>query len=879
MSESIRILLVEDRPLDAELVARALHKAGVGNTIERVDTAPAFLEKLKSFEPDIILSDYSMPNFAGCDALVLAREHAPHVPFVFLSGTIGEEIAIESLRSGAVDYILKNNMGRLATAIERALRDAREKAIKENAERELRRVQERFALFMQHLPGPAFIKTIDGRLQFVNRAFERMASRSSDEIIGRTNGDIWPQQAAIYDANDAWVRQHNHVLQAFETYSGPGGDRCYLMHKFPIPDSDGRPAMIGGAAVDFTARLEAEQKLARLSRIHRVLSGINSTIVRVRDRGELLREACRIAVEHGGFRFAWVGLGDGDATPAIAAYRGLDAAATGRFLEGATPFHPQGIAARAIREGAALVINDLAAPGNAVPPLPGVTTAAALPLPVEGRVSGALVLYAAGSHVFDDDEMKLLSELAGDISYALEYIDKNERLDYFAYYDPLTDLPNRSLFADRVSQLVHAHAADAPQRVAVAVVDVERFALVNDTLGRQAGDTLLKLVAARLRDAVQGSASIARLGADTFAIAVPDVRDDANAARLLAEFTAAVMGEPYDIGTQELRVAFKCGVAIHPGDGDDAESLLKNAEAALKNAKASGERYMFYASQMKASVAGILLLESRLRKAIAADEFILHYQPKIELATGHVDSLEALIRWQSPDEGLVSPAQFVPMLEETGLIVDVGLWVLRQAVADQQRWASAGYGVPRVSVNVSAKQLRQKDFVASAIDAVRGAGGDLAAIDLEITETVIMDDIAQYVPKLQALRDAGMGVEIDDFGTGYSSLAYIGRLPLSAMKIDRSFVSAMTEVSDNVSIVSTIISLAHQLGLRVVAEGVETPAQRDLLASMGCDLIQGYLVSRPQPFDAVSAFLAAAGAGRGAAPGGQAPGARLTASQ
>jgi diguanylate cyclase (GGDEF)-like protein/PAS domain S-box-containing protein len=856
MSASIRILLVEDRPLDAELVARALQKAGVGNTIERVDTAPAFLEKLRSFEPDIILSDYSMPNFAGSDALVLARAHAPHIPFVFLSGTIGEEIAIESLRSGAVDYILKNNMGRLATAIERALRDAREKAIKENAERELRRVQERFALFMQHLPGPAFIKTLDGRLQFVNRAFERMASRGSDEIIGRTNGEIWPQAAATYDANDTWVRQHNHVLQAFETYAGPEGDRCYLMHKFPIPDSEGRPAMIGGAAVDFTARLEAEQKLARLSRIHRVLSGINSTIVRVRDRGELLREACRIAVEHGGFRFAWVALGAGDATPTVAACKGLDGAATERFLASAAPFDPQGIAARAIREGVPLVVDDISAAG--APPLPGVTAGAALPLPVEGHVSGALVLYAAGSHVFDDDEMKLLSELAGDISYALEYIDKNERLDYFAYYDPLTDLPNRSLFADRVSQLVNAHAADSPQRVAVAVVDVERFALVNDTLGRQAGDTLLKLIAARLRDAVEGSASIARLGADVFAIAVPDVRDDADAARLLAEFTAALMGDPYHIGTQELRVAFKCGVAIHPGDGDDAESLLKNAEAALKNAKSSGERYMFYASQMKASVAGILLLESRLHKAIAAEEFILHYQPKIELATGRIDSLEALIRWQSPDEGMVSPAQFVPMLEETGMIVDVGLWVLRQAVTDQQRWASAGYGVPRVSVNVSAKQLRQKDFVASALDAVRGTGGDPAAIDLEITETVIMDDIAQYVPKLQALRDAGMGVEIDDFGTGYSSLAYIGRLPLSAMKIDRSFVSAMTEVADNISIVSTIISLAHQLELRVVAEGVETPAQRDLLASMGCDIIQGYLVSRPRPFEAMTAFLGAA---------------------
>ena len=366
---------------------------------------------------------------------------------------------------------------------------------------------------------------------------------------------------------------------------------------------------------------------------------------------------------------------------------------------------------------------------------------------------------------------------------------------------------------------------------------------------------MLKLVGKRLRETMQENASVARFGADTFAISLSEFREHADVARLLGERISGALSDPFSVGTQDLRLAFKCGVAIFPGDGADAESLLKNAESALKNAKVSGDRYLFYASAMNASVAGVLHLENRLRIAVAEQQFVLHYQPKIDLATGRIEGLEALLRWNSPETGLVSPMQFVPVLEETGMIVDVGLWVLRQASADQQRWIADGYDVPRVSVNVSAMQLRQKDFVPSALAAIAQAGGNPADIDLEITESVIMENIAQYVPKLQECRDAGMGVEIDDFGTGYSSLAYIGRLPLSAVKIDRSFVSAMTEGDDNVSIVSTIISLAHQLKLRVIAEGVETAAQQDLLGSLQCDIVQGYLISRPVPADAVGRFL------------------------
>jgi diguanylate cyclase (GGDEF)-like protein/PAS domain S-box-containing protein len=858
MQPPIRILLVEDTPLDAELASRALTKAGVVHTMDRVSSGRDFLERLASFVPDLILSDYSMPGFDGADALALARRHAPEIPFIFLSGTIGEENAIESLRNGAVDYILKNNMGRLATAVERALRDSAERKVKQRAEHELQQVQERFALFMQHLPGPAFIKDLDGRLQFVNRAFEKMANRPGKELVGHTNRELWPHSAPIYDANDTWVVEHNHMLQVFQNMRQVEGERCYLVHKFPIPDADGRPAFVGGVAVDFTDRLAAEQKLARLSRIHMVLSGINSTIVRVRDRAELLHEACRIAVEDGGFRLAWIGMLDAtSAALQLAAWNGLAADARIDFSSHAGSLDGAGLAARTVREKAPLVIDDIATDHSlaVASPMPNATAAAALPLPVDGVVCGVIVLYAGGTHVFDDDEMKLLTELAGDIAYALDYIEKKERLDYVAYYDPLTELTNRSLFEDRVSQLIKAHA-DAHQRTALVVLDLERFSLVNDSLGRQAGDVLLKLVGRRLRDAVPGNATVARLGADTFAFSLSDIREHADVARLIGERVTARLSEPFTVNGHNLRVAFKSGVAIFPGDGDDAESLLKNAETALKKSKASGDRYLFYASAMNASVAGVLHLENRLRVAVDERQFVLFYQPKIELATGRIAGVEALIRWNSPDSGMVSPMQFVPVLEETGLIVDVGLWVLRQASLDQQRWIADAGVAPRVSVNVSARQLRRGDFVDSALAAIVDAGGDPAAMDLEITESVIMENIAQYVPKLQAFREAGMGVEIDDFGTGYSSLAYIGRLPLSAVKIDRAFVNAMDEADDKASIISTIISLAHQLKLKVIAEGVETASQRDMLSALRCDIIQGYLISRPVPAKDILAFLA-----------------------
>jgi len=313
----------------------------------------------------------------------------------------------------------------------------------------------------------------------------------------------------------------------------------------------------------------------------------------------------------------------------------------------------------------------------------------------------------------------------------------------------------------------------------------------------------------------------------------------------------------------ELRVSAKAGIALFPNDGADADALFQNAEAALKKAKATGERYLFHTQQMTERIGEKLALENKLRQALEKEEFVLHYQPKVDTATRRIDSVEALIRWQSPELGLVPPMQFIPLLEETGLILEVGAWALGRAVGDHRTWTEQGLPAPRVSVNVSAVQLRKRDFVATVEEAIM-AGSIPPGIDLEITESLVMEDIEASMRKLESVRVLGVGIAIDDFGTGYSSLSYLAKLPVHSLKIDRSFIITMLKDPAIMTLVSTIISMAHSLRLKVVAEGVDAEEQADELDRLGCDQLQGYLFSKPLPFDDMTALLGS-DAGKGKA--------------
>jgi diguanylate cyclase (GGDEF)-like protein len=466
---------------------------------------------------------------------------------------------------------------------------------------------------------------------------------------------------------------------------------------------------------------------------------------------------------------------------------------------------------------------------------------------------GVLVLYAAETGFFDYEELKLLRDLAGDISFALDYIGKEEKLTYVSYYDTLTGLPNRQLFFDRLAQALHSVRAERRQ-LAVMIIDLQRFKRINDTLGRHAGDQVLKELANRLQRTVSESATPARIGGDRFAVVLPNLAG-ASMARWIEDWIVNSFAEPLIIDDIELRTTVKVGIAVYPADADTAESLFVNAEAALKRAKDSGDPYLFYSPEMNARVAQRLHLESRLRKAVAQKEFVLHYQTKVDLATRQIRGLEALIRWHDPEFGLVSPLEFVPLLEESGQIVEVGRWVFEQAVADINRWKSLGLEVPRVAVNVSEVQLRHPNFVATVLGALGPSFGHSTGIDVEITETMIAQNTGANVQKLLRLREAGLQIFMDDFGTGYSGLSQIAHLPLDALKIDRAFVAGMTISTEHMAIVSAVINLAKALRIYVVAEGVETEEQAGRLYALGCDEAQGYLFNRPMPAEDISKLL------------------------
>jgi diguanylate cyclase (GGDEF)-like protein len=421
-----------------------------------------------------------------------------------------------------------------------------------------------------------------------------------------------------------------------------------------------------------------------------------------------------------------------------------------------------------------------------------------------------------------------------------------ERAEYLAYYDVLTGLANRALFHERLEQSV-VNANEQGRKLALVLLDIERFKTINDTLGRQAGDALLKDLAVRLLGHAAEVGRLARIDADHFAVMVPEVQTEEEVARLIEQRVGEVFDPPFRIGNSELRVSAKYGIAMFPGDGADADTLFRNAEAALKKAKASGNRYLFYTQTMNERVAEKLTLENQLRRALDKEEFVLHYQPKVNLQSGKLTSAEALIRWNDPRTGLVPPGRFIPILEETGLIYAVGRWALRKAIEDYLRWHTAGLVPVRIAVNVSPLQLRDRGFIAEieraiAIDAQAAAG-----LELEFTESMIMEDVKHSIATLQAIRAMGVTIAIDAFGTGLSSLGYLAKLPVDTLKIDRSFVNDMTVAPEGLALVSTFINLAHSLKLKVVAEGVETEEQSRLLRLLSCDEMQGLLFSKPVP--------------------------------
>jgi diguanylate cyclase (GGDEF)-like protein/PAS domain S-box-containing protein len=866
MQTPIRILLAEDVATEAELDLRELKRAGLRVNHRIVETEADFRRELAEFEPEVILSDFSMPRFDGMAALLIARELCPDTPFIFVSGTIGEEYAIRALKNGAMDYVLKTNLVRLPAAVERALQDARSAAARRRAEVELVATRETLASIFESLEDVLWaIAVPEETIRYVSPAVRRVYGCAPEDFAqdpGLWHRMIHPDDRDRVDA--AWVAmlagdQFDVEHRIMHT---DGMTRWINVRARLVTDAQGKAVRVDGVARDISDKIEQRQRIERLSRIRNVSSNINSALVRIREREELFEEVCRITADVGGFHASRVGVVV-PTSPEVrwVASRGIDTITNdklGASTDESAPFG-NGIVGRSLRSGEPVIANDTMLETDLVhrDTLLGIGTRAcvSLPLMVERESIGVLVLHATEAGFFDQEEVQLLSELAGNISFALEMIAKREKLNYLAYYDPLTGLPNRSLFEDRLTRAIEA-ASRAGEKLAVLMFDIERFRAINDTFGRHIGDRLLQLLAARLKAGASDGSGVARLGGDHFAVVFPSIRSETDVVRELGERVSAVFELPFDLDGRELRIAAKAGIAVFPNDGGDVDALFRNAEATLKKAKASGERYLFYAPQINARVAEQLLTENKLRKALEQKQFVLHFQPKVDLTSRKVQGLEALIRWNDPETGLVPPVRFIPVLEETGLILGVGQWVIEEAIATYRDWRRRGLSTPRIAVNVSALQLREKDFAEKVRDALSGEAPEDCRLDLEITESLLMQDIAGSIQKLDAVRKLGVRISLDDFGTGHSSLGYLSRLPIDTLKIDRSFVVGMTENADDTSIVSSIISLAQALRLSVVAEGVETEPQAQLLRLLRCDQMQGYLFSKPLPRAELEAFLA-----------------------
>jgi diguanylate cyclase (GGDEF)-like protein len=693
--------------------------------------------------PDLILSDFSMPAFDGMSALAIARAEVPDVPFIFLSGTIGEERAIEALKCGAVDYVLKSNPMRLVPAIRRAL-------------------------------------------------------------------------------DDAALRRKSAL---------------------------------------------AEQRVLRLTGVLQMLSGINAMLVRIQNRDELLSETCRLAHRVGGYAISMVALINPNTRMARPiGWAGYDflAQPDEEFPVADNEAADSSLMGRVMRTGEAALCEDLktypfVVDGRDALIAAGVRSLACLPLRVDSTPVGAFLCGTLTTGVIGPDELLLLEEVASNLSFALQYLDKQNAVHFLSYFEPLTGLAKRALFCERLSRLL-TRGSDSLPRLAVTVFDIEHLSVINDSLGRHTGDRLLQCVADRLKGQFPNSEQLAHLGGGTFVSmsALPELAEGES--RTLHRDVDVVFERPFEVDGHEIIAKIKSGLACYPLDGQDPNELVQNAEAALKEAKALGERYLHHRIEMNSELAQRVGMEHRLRSALENNQFVLHYQPKVTVLTGKIASVEALLRWQDPERGLLAPAVFLPLLESGGLMAAIGAWVVRQAAADCRDWRRRGLAPVRIAVNISPPELRRRDIAKEILDGIGDLAGDANwGLDIEITEGALFGGSAPCIHALRLLRAAGVRVAIDDFGTGFSSLGRLSELPIDSLKIDRTFTSRLPGDHRSCTLVSTIIGLAHAFDLTTVAEGVETRAQLDYLRREGCDESQGYLHSHPVARADLERLLAASG--------------------
>ncbi|MGA7538018.1 MAG: GGDEF domain-containing protein [Steroidobacteraceae bacterium] len=607
-----------------------------------------------------------------------------------------------------------------------------------------------------------------------------------------------------------------------------------------------------------------QRRIERLAQIVRMQSAMNAAIFQIRERDELLREACRLATGLGGFfgAVAWVVVGSGRWAwlKCRAGATVLDSEMLQRVEIGGGTGPDPSLAGRALRTGKITVCADIGRPDAPIAARErllarGIRSLIALPLIVDGRRIAVLTLTARESAPAEDAELlQLLEDMMVSLSFALRSIEHADAAQYLARYDPLTGLAKRALFCERVDGELKLRTEAWPDGQLVAVAfDIRGLGSLNATYGQPLGDLALQSLAERLKRHA-GEERLGYLGAGTFVLIEHTSEPALELPRLALD--AAVLEEPFEIDGRLIRLTVSYGAALHPQDGASGALLVQRAEAALKRAKESGEHCLQYRQEMSHETSTRVALEHKLRSALGEQQFVLHYQPQIDLKTGEIDSVEALLRWRDVSEGLLLPGRFLSILESSGMMVPVGNWTLLKAVEDLEGWCRAGYRPMRVAVNVSASQLKPPEFVQGLLAlAERLAPLVGFGLDIEITETTLLQDLEGTSSKLRELRAAGIRIALDDFGTGYSSLALLSKLPVDVLKIDRSFVTGLPDDPASVTLVSSIVELASAFDLVTVAEGVETEAQLAALRALRCSHSQGFLHGHPVPASELELML------------------------
>ncbi|MDP1679106.1 MAG: EAL domain-containing protein [Candidatus Nitrotoga sp.] len=791
----LRTLIIEDSEDDALLLTRYLQQ-----TYEliyvRVDSADGLSQALQQGEWDLVLSDHAMPGFDSFAALQIVQQSGRDLPFIIVSGAIGEDLAVAAIKAGAHDYLLKSNLKRLIPAIERELQAAQARRTHFQSEQRFRATFEQAAVGIAHVG-------LDGRWLRVNHKLCVITGYTEEELLTRNRPSITYPDDMPDELNSMQQLLAGEVPSSTKEirYVRKDSSLVWVNLTWSLTrTSTGEPDYFIEVIEDITERKEATERLRLFARIFDTIN--EGVVVTDADKNNIMF-----------------------VNPAFTAITGYSA--TEAIGKNPRILH-SGLMDKVFYDRMWQSIKKTGRWQGEI---------------TDRRKNGESYVEWLSISTMKDErgESSHYIAVVSDIS---ERKAAEEQMVYIAQHDFLTGLPNRMMLHDRLTQAI-AHAGREQRKVAVMFLDLDRFKAINDTLGHLVGDKLLKIVADRISSVARTSDTVSRLGGDEFAIMLPYIENTDDIATIAVKLLTSIAG-PCVIDGNEIEVTTSVGISVFPEDGNDSESLIAHADAAMYQAKGNGRNnYQFFTHEMNRRTLERILIKNKLSHAMERNELFLLYQPQVDLQSGRIIGAEALVRWDNPLYGKVLPAQFIPIAEENGLIPPIGEWVLREACRQNQEWRKLGLMKITMAVNLSVVQFRQKNLGEIIKAILHESGLAPSGLELEITEGVVMQDAEAAILLLEEMKEMGLKLSVDDFGTGYSSLSYLKRFPIDKFKIDQSFVHDLTTDTDDAVIVSTIISMAHSLKLKVIAEGVETAEQLAFLKQQGCDEIQGYYFSQP----------------------------------